>query len=392
VISIAEARALLQAHAPALPAEFVALDRCHGALLAADAYAADDYPRMDASAVDGYAIAGGEGPWRVVASLPAGSAAAINLAPGTCARIFTGAQVPAGTYAVAMQEHALTTDGSVRLDGRTLRAGANIRRRGEGFRKGELLLAKGAYLGPAAVGLLASAGVHEVLIAKDPVLSIIRTGDEFVEPGIDPSGRIHSSNDHMLRAAANLAGIITADAALTAGDEPEDLKAALLAAASQGDAVISTGGVSVGDHDLMHRALSELGARIHFHGVNQKPGKPMLFATLDGIPVLALPGNPRAVLVAWHLYALPLIRMMQGAAQPWPPSESLPLASPCAIRTDRAELRAARVQHGRVHLLPEEGSHLLGTMALANAIACFPAAAREFKAGESVEVHYLPPQ
>lgn len=390
MITVEEAKRIVMRHVRPMPAEFVALHDAAGGVLAADAFAAEDHPRFDMSAVDGYAVGSNRGPWRPVGAVAAGGVLGRRLAPGECARVFTGALVPEGTCAVLMQEHCSERDGLVHHEVEAPVKGANIRFKGEAFLKDELLLPKGVRLGPAAIGLLASAGLKEVMVAAVPAVAIVRTGSEFIQPDGDSAGRIHSSNDPMLIAAVRSSGLHTEQTALAAGDDRSELINALLLAQDEGEVIITTGGVSVGEYDLMRAVLEELGAEIHFHGVRQKPGKPMLFATLGEHPVFALPGNPRAVLVAWYEYVLPYLMAMQGASEPWLPSEKLPIGHGVELKGARAEFRAARVHDGQAHLLPDEGSHMLTTMAYADAIAYFPAEQRQVRVWDDVELHYLP--
>ena len=154
--------------------------------------------------------------------------------------------------------------------------------------------------------------------------------------------------------------------------------------------LITTGGVSVGDHDLIRPVLESMGAVIHFHNVAQKPGKPMLFATLNGKPVFGLPGNPRAVMVLYYEFVLPYLRAMQGATDPWPRTDHVPLAQALTAKGDRAEFRAARLQAGKVSLLADEGSHMLRSLIDADALAYLPSNKRTWGEGEPIEVHYLP--
>jgi len=387
MLTVEEAQRICMANAPAMPAEFRRLEHTIGACLAQDAFAADDYPRMDVSAVDGYAVAGPTGPWSRIGSIAAGQVLGQSLGAGECARIFTGAAVPAGAHGVAMQEHVRIGDGAASIrTAERVAAGANIRRRGESFRSGELLLAKGERMNAAAVGLLACGGLDEVMVVTEPVVSIVRTGSEFIEPGEDRAGMIHSSNERMLVAAIRAAWVHTEEPPFIASDDPEEIRAALEAALADSDVVITTGGVSVGEHDSIRQVLDSMGAAIHFHGVRQKPGKPMLFATVDGKPVFALPGNPRAVLVCWHAYVLPFLRSMQGALDPFAGREQLPLAQPLELKGDRAEFRAARIRNGLVELLPEEGSHMLTTLVRADALAYFPRTASKMTQGERVQM------
>lgn len=389
MITVEEARRILMAHVRQTAMEFVPLGDAWGRVLASDAFAQDDHPRFDMSAVDGYAVGDGQGPWRVGGALQAGQSLGRAVSAGECVRIFTGAEVPQGTWAVVMQEHGRAEGGAFRLEGAQVRQGANIRRKGESFMRGELLLTKGSRMDPASVGLLLSSGLLEVPVARGPAVGVVRTGGEFIEEGKPAPGRIHSSNEWMLIAAAREAGCDVEGAAYPAADERGEIRDALMQAIALNDAVISTGGVSVGDHDLVRDVLVELGASIHFHGVRQKPGKPMLFATLRGRPVFALPGNPRAVLVCWYAYVLPYLRAMQGHADPWQRTERLPLAHAVALKGERSEFRAALIRGGRVQLLPDEGSHMLATLVRADALATLPAEARDLPEGALVEVQWI---
>ncbi|HRD53213.1 MAG TPA: molybdopterin-binding protein, partial [Flavobacteriales bacterium] len=230
----------------------------------------------------------------------------------------------------------------------------------------------------------------EVMVVVEPVVAVVRTGSEFVEAGEYRKGLIHPSNERMLVAAIRSAWMNTEEPPFTAGDEVQEIHAVLSAALSDSDAVITTGGVSVGEHDRMREALEAMGAVIHFHGVKQKPGKPMLFATVDGKPVFALPGNPRAVLVCWYAYVLPFLRTMQGASSRPHADIGLPLAHAFESTGDRAAFRAAIIRDGKVELLPDEGSHMLTTLVHADALAYFPIGTRSWAAGDPVELIHLP--
>ncbi len=371
MITVEEARRICAENTPQMPAEFLRLEQAVGAFLAEDAFALDDYPRMDVSAVDGYALGDLHGPWRVVGSIAAGSVLEGSIKAGECARIFTGAGIPDGTISVAMQEHASVEEERIVLD-READPGANIRRKGEAHRKGELLLPKGARVNPAAVGLLASGGIDEVMVTLEPHVCLVRTGDEFIGPERDGPGLIHSSNERMLVAALREAWISVEEPPFTVGDDLAGIRAALQQALRAGDAVITTGGVSVGEHDRVRQALESMHAVIHFHGVAQKPGKPMLFATVGGKPVFGLPGNPRAVFVCWHAYVRPFLRAMQGDEHAWSGMVRFPLAQAVSLKSERAGFRAAQLNDGQLRLLPDDGSHMMGTLVSADALAYFP--------------------
>lgn len=389
MIAVEEAKAIMMRHVPKQGTVRLPLAGAVGHVLAVDVRSPVPYPLFDMSAMDGYAVGGPEGPWKVVHALAAGTTFHRELKPGECVRIFTGAQVPEGAHAVLQQEKCEEKDGAMRWVGGPFAQGANIRRKAESVKEGERLLAKGTVLSPAGVGLLASCGSEEVDVALPPRVSVVRTGGEFMEEGKPAEGRIYSSNERMLIAAIRQAGCHTPNDALIADDVEDDVRDALLHAVAEGDVAITTGGVSVGDHDLLLPVLKQLGATIHFHGVAQKPGKPMLFASLNGVPVFALPGNPRAVMVLFWEYVLPFLRAMQGAADPWPKRDILPITHTVHVKGERAEFRAARVKDGRVTLLADEGSHMLRTLVEADALACIPAAVRTLAPGDPVEIHYL---
>ncbi|MBP8822584.1 MAG: molybdopterin molybdotransferase MoeA, partial [Flavobacteriales bacterium] len=252
---------------------------------------------------------------------------------------------------------------------------------------GEVALPAGSMLNAAAIGLLASVGVAQVAVAKRPRVALLISGDEFADGGTPGPGKIFGSNAMMLEAALGEAAI--AARAVHVGDDHQALVSAWNALQRDHDVIISTGGVSVGDHDLIPPSLAAIGADIRFHGVMQKPGKPMLFGLLGGTAVFGLPGNPRAVMVLFLEYVLPFLRARQGCAAPWMRSDLLPIAGNVEVKGSRAEFRAARVFKGCVQLLADEGSHMLRTLAVANAIAFLPMDQRQWHHGDHVEVHYL---
>ncbi len=390
MIGVEEAKRILLQHVRPMPFLPVPIHESEGCVLAQDIIAAHPHPLFDMSAVDGYALSGNGGQWRVVGSIAAGDVLGRELLAGECARIFTGAQVPAGTHAVVMQERCDRNGDLVMISGESPAQGANIRRRGEQFDTGDPLMRQGDRMNSPAIGLIASAGVEEVEVSFKPWVSVVRTGGEFIQDGLDPTGRIFSSNDAMLMGALLAEGCeVDDEGAYIAEDDDAELTITL-EEASEADVIITTGGVSVGDHDRVRAVLEKLGATIHFHGVAQKPGKPMLFATYKEKAVFGLPGNPRAVMVLFFEYVLPFLRAAQGARDPWLRTEQMPLAQPLVVKGDRAEFRAARLKGGRVELLQDEGSHMLRSMVNADALVYLPAHQRAWKENEPVEVHFLP--
>lgn len=393
MITVSQAKQLMMRSVPDPIMIEVALEKAHGHFAGSNITAPYDHPLFNCSAVDGYAIRFDDvkGPMKVIEELQAGGKLDRSIDIAQCARIFTGAMVPDGADTVVMQEYCTRTDNIVSVIDPRLVRGGNIRKQGEQLRVGDVAVEQGALLNASAIGLLASVGVNRVLVGRVPQVSIIRTGGEFVDPDSDPlPGKIFSSNDMMLIAALNKVGINATGKNHNAKDDADDLRGAFERALADSDLTICTGGVSVGDHDLVLPVLQQIGAEVIFHRVAQKPGKPMLFATINGKFVFGLPGNPRAVMVLFHEYVEPFLRAMQGAREPGPKRDVLKINSPLEIKGDRAEFRAAVVSNGEVEMLRDEGSHMLRSLMDADVLAYIPDHVRSLKKGDPVEVHWLP--
>lgn len=392
MITVAEAMEVLEGNVVLTTGHDVALADGNGHFLARAVHAFHDHPLFHMTAVDGYAFAFAPEitSWIVVAEIAAGEVFMGTLHLGECVRIFTGAMLPTGADTVVMQEFVQRTGDRITHTDDRLRHGGNVRLKGEQLKVGDLLLQAGSRLGPTEIGLLASAGVPQVRVHARPTVSVLRTGGEFAEGSVPAPGRIFSSNDVLLIAVLNAEGINMNDRTFTPDDIREELLRDLSIAMESSDLVISTGGVSVGDHDLVRGCLEELGAEVVFHGVKQKPGKPMLFARKGHTRIFALPGNPRAVLVGWHLYVRPFIKAMQGAQQPWMRTERLPLSHDVSWKGVRTDFRAGVVRNGEVQLLADEGSHMLAGMVNADVLVELPLGSNALRKGEAVRVHYLP--
>lgn len=390
MITVEEARQVMMGHVPPPKSERVPLAEALARYQLDEALRSPvDHPMFTCSAVDGYAFAFDEHrEWKVVLEIAAGQAPDVVLRPGECARIFTGAMLPPSADTVVMQEFVVRTGDRFTHSDQRLKKNGNVRFQGEQFRAGTVVHERGKPFTPQAIGLLAGLGITDVRVARSPSVHVVTTGGEFTAPDKPLPGRIFSSNDVMLASALRMAGL---DATVSfCADDADRLGDALNRAARMSDLVITTGGASVGDHDLIRPVLEQLGADIHFHGVRQKPGKPMLFATLNNTPVFALPGNPRAVIILYWEYVLPFLRAMQGASDPWPLMDRLPLSTPISLKGERAEFRAAHVRGGKVTLLPDEGSHMLSALTRANVLAYLPLDVRSLNEGDLVEVHHLP--
>jgi len=319
LLDLEVARARLMASAKLVRGEeCVALEQAARRVLARDLMARLDMPCVDNSGMDGYALRLAElddAGLPVVLRVAAGADVAA-LPKGGCARIFTGAPVPAGADCVVPQERVrLDEAGRVHILGEA-RLGANIRRRGEEYRSGEALLPAGWTLDAPALAMLASQGFVEVPVLPRLRVALISTGDELIEPG-EPftPGQVYNSNRVMLKVLLEQADCAVLDLGIVA-DDLEALRKAFSTARDGADLVICTGGVSVGEEDHVRPVLDELGG-LRFHGVAIKPGKPFAFGYLndgspEGVPLIGLPGNPVASLVGWHLLARPFVQGCQG--------------------------------------------------------------------------------
>lgn len=394
LITPAEAMALVLDSAPLMASEEVSLDMALGRVLAADVASPVDHPLFDQTAVDGYCFSHGDWipgtPLRVVGQVRAGDDGGIHVRPGECARIFTGAPLPAGTDTVVMQEHVLRDGDVLHLRDLGIREGANRRVAGEQIRAGERALAAGTRLNPAGIGFLASLGISQVEVRLRPRVCIVVTGDEFASTHEDlRHGKIFESNGQMLLAALQ-AGGCEAEYALCP-DNSEAMTRLVTAAAAAYEVVILTGGVSVGDYDFSRVALEGAGFEAVFHHVAQKPGKPLLYCQRGQQRAFGLPGNPRAAMLCYLIYVLPLLDAMEGAATRGLPRLRLPLAQPYHRKPD-GKVHYVSGQLDSMQAIPLTGqqSHMLQSLAEGNLILHLPADPAEFPAGFMVDCQFLP--
>jgi molybdopterin molybdotransferase len=365
-------------------AETVPLDSAVGRYLAADALAQVDAPPHTCSAMDGYAVRAADvaGPCSlaVTQTIYAGDVPASPLAPGAAARIFTGATLPDGADAVVREEATRAEGRGVRFLG-PARPGENVRRAGEDVARGRIALAAGARLGARQAALLAAVGARSVEVRRTPRVAILSTGDEVV------AGRTPDSNGIALAALVAALGATPRRSAVA--DRLDEVEAALAAALSAADAVVTVGGVSVGERDHVPAALARIGGDVRVHGVPMKPGKPFLFAVTAGKPVFGLPGSPSACLVAFEVFARPALLALAGAARRVRPELRLPLAEPVDGRPGRARLLWARLEPGgAVRPVGRDAAQIRGP-ALADALVVLPAGTGDLAAGAEVTTWLL---
>jgi molybdopterin molybdotransferase len=396
LISIAEAQRLVVERVKPLEAERVPIERAAGRVLAEPAAAVVDLPPFASSAMDGYALrsadtAGAPLTLPVVARIAAGSPAERPLAAGEAMAIATGGAVPHGADAVVPIEYV--EEGS---DGLAVRdpvpAGANVRDRGGDVRAGDEVLGAGVVLGPGQVGALGAAGVSEVRCAKRPRVGILVTGDELRQPG-EPlaAGQIYESNGLLLATALQLAGAVPAQLGVVA-DEVDEHRRTMERALLGFDMLVTTGGASVGPHDLVRKVQAELRVEEVFWGVAMKPGKPVAFGVRRDHLVFNLPGNPVSVLATFELLVRPAVNALLGLPDPLPAFRRATLRSAVRRNAERDELvRAAVRREGEdvvVEPLAGQESHMIVRAGRASALVMVEAGSGEVPAGATV--HYLP--
>jgi molybdopterin molybdotransferase len=392
LLTLEQAQAFVLEHAQALAAEPVPLEQAAGRVLAETATAVVDLPPFPSSAMDGYAVRSSDTPGTlpVVARIAAGSPAECPLEPGAAMGISTGGVVPEGADAVVQHEVVVERENSIAIAD-PVAAGANIRPVGRDVVRGGAVVPAGTRLGAAQIGALAAAGIAEVICARRPRVAVLTTGSELRAPGtpLGP-GEVYEANGVMLVAQLEGDGAVVTRLAAVADDEAEHRGA--IAQGLEHDVLVTSGGVSVGPHDLVRRVEAELGVEEVFWRVAVRPGKPVSFGVRESTLVFGLPGNPVSSLVACELFVRPALRALQGAADPGPRFAAGRLAVAVTRNAGRDDLMRARstAAGDGVVLEPVGGqeSHMIVRAAEADALMLVPRGEGELAAGASVR--YLP--
>ena len=389
-LNIAQAQALIAGFSSLLPAETTAVDDALGLVLAEQVIASGDVPSRANSAMDGFAARSGEAgrTLRVIGESRAGHPCDVTVGDGEAVRISTGAVMPEGADAVAPIEVVEDESSNVTLL-EQLSAGRNVRLAGEDLRTGDAVLAPGRELGPAELGIAVAAGRAELQCVRRARVAVIATGDELREAGAELApGELYDSNLTTLQALVREAG---AEVVLAShvGDDPAATMSRFGEALGQADLVVCSGGVSVGPHDHVKGAFIELGVEERFWRVALRPGRPTWFGSSEAKLVFGLPGNPVSAIVTFLLFAAPALRAIQGRSPQ--ATSSATLGEAIARHPDRDECVRVRLDGGEVFATGPQGSHILSSVALADALAVIPRGEGSLAAGSPIELLSLQP-
>jgi molybdopterin molybdotransferase len=395
LLPVADALAQLLDGAEPKPAETITLHEAAGRVLAEPLKALRTQPPFNASAMDGYAVRAADTAkaLKIIGEAPAGKQFSGNIGPGEAVRIFTGAPVPEGADAVLIQENAEVVGDQVQAL-EPVSAGRNIRRRGLDFNEGDMLLDKGRMLDAAALALAASANHPALPVVAKPVVAIIATGDELLLPGSAPGpDQIISSNAYGVAPICAEAGATVLDLGI-ARDSIESISGLVAKALdARADIIVTLGGASVGDHDLVHRALTQAGMSLSFWKIAMRPGKPLMFGRLGNARCIGLPGNPVASLLCAQLFIRPLVRRLAGYANAAAQLETAVLSTAMAENDLRQDYVRASVERSNGKLVatpfPTQDSSMLRVLADSNAAIVRPPFDRALKAGDACQVLML---
>ncbi len=400
MISVEEAlNRILEAIFP-LPLEKVNILEALGRVIGEDVYAGRNIPPKDNSAMDGYAIrwqdtreASKDRPviLTVIEDIPAGTIPLKSVGPGEASRIMTGAPVPDGADAVMRME-------DTEKDGRKVKIftaahkGLDIRNAGEDVQEGEKVICRGDVVRPAEIGMLAALGRSFISVHQKPVVAVLATGDELVDIDENPTPwQIVSSNSYSIAAQISECGGIPLQIGI-AKDTREDL-VAKFKAATRADIIISSGGVSVGDYDLVKDIMNEVGNNMQFWQVAMRPGKPLAFGSLEGVPIFGLPGNPVSSMVSFEQFVRPSILKMMGHKTLFRKTVRATVREDISKKEGTKHLIRARVDYENgqytVSITGEQGSGILKSMVRANGLIILPEDATSVKAGEEVTVQLI---
>ncbi|MBL0882176.1 MAG: molybdopterin molybdotransferase MoeA [Chitinophagaceae bacterium] len=392
MISVSEARAIIQQHIVTLTPVARMLPDALGYTIATDVFATVDIPAYPQSSMDGYAFSYTD--WQqnkllqISGEMAAGTKESISLPSKTAVRIFTGAPVPPGADTVVMQEKVIVEQGILTIQDDQLQQGSNVRLKGSEIKAGELALPSGTVLTPAAIGFLAGIGVTEVMVYPSPVVTIIITGNELQTPGQSLEyGQVYDANSFALSAVLQQYGVQQIEV-IQVPDVIERLNEALSQALQKSDLVLLTGGVSVGDYDFVTLSSEYCGITTQFHRLKQRPGKPLFFGTKGRQMIFGLPGNPSSVLTCFYMYVLPVIMRMKktgtGLIQ-----QQVPLSQSYHKTTQLTHFLKGWYDGQTATPLGAQESYRMRSFAGANCLIEIEEKAKHVEQGELITIHLL---
>jgi len=391
MISVNEAKKILNDHCTALKPVTIPLQAATGLILAENVFSKMDVPSFNQSAMDGYAVRFDEinKDLKIQCTIQAGLASDIKLSEGNAARIFTGAALPAGSDTVVMQEKVLIKDGQLIIQDEFLKKGSNVRLKGSEIKKDELALHEGTILTPAAIGFLATIGIQQISVYPSPKVTIVITGNELKLPGeiLEP-GQIYESNSFALKAALHQLHINDVFIFYVKDNETETKKIIEMALTNC-DLLLITGGVSVGDFDFVPSALEQCGVTKLFHKIKQKPGKPLYAGFRQNQMIVGLPGNPSSVLACFYEYVSIILQIMMNRNTNILSKIFLPITHLYNKKSGLTHFLKAICTEKNVKILNAQESYRLSSFATANCLVCLEENKTEILPGELVEVHLL---
>jgi molybdopterin molybdotransferase len=402
VLSVEEALERILATVRVLEPERAPILEALGRVLAEEVVADRNIPPLPNSAMDGYAVRAADvarvpARLRVIAEAPAGRLCPVEVGPGSAVRIMTGAPIPAGADAVVPFEHTRvvqdsscpTADEWIEVL-RETRPGANVREAGEDVRAGQVVLTPGRVLRPQEIGMLAALGRTEVAVIRRPRVAILATGDEVVPPWETPGpGQIRDANSYTVAAQVRRYGGIPLILGVARDEETLIREGVRRALAERADLIVTSGGVSIGDFDLVKQVLAAEG-EMRFWSLNMKPGRPLAFGVVGGVPLVGLPGNPVSAMIATELFVRPAVLKMQGFTEwPWPELRAR-LADPIVRKDGRRHYLRVRLRETaegwEATLTGDQGSGILSSLVQADGLAVIPEDVDHLPAGAEVRV------
>ena len=383
MVSIEEALKLVLAQEGTLIPDQLPLAQSLGCYLSENIVSPFDLPSFDNSAMDGYAVCGVHSQFEIVGEVAAGNTEEFQLSDGKAMRIFTGGKVPEGTTAVIMQENTKVEGTTLTVEEEVVE-GRNVRKKGDEIAKGQVVFETGYRINSASIGVLSSLGFGSVSAYQQPVIHVIATGNELIEPGEEKQeGQIYESNSQTLAAALQSQGFYCGSRQKI-HDDFDAISDGIAENLEKCDVLLLTGGISVGDYDYVKAALEENDVEEIFYKVFQKPGKPLYFGRRDDQFVFALPGNPASSLTCFYIYVLPLLQKLSGGVGNGLMRVHLPIAHDFEIKFDRPVFLKSRIENNAVNILDGQGSSMIHSMSQGNALT-FAKGPIKYSKGDLVE-------